>query len=99
MDYVLVEYKFGSSPLGKTLDGLQMSDGWLTGVKTNYNRILESVSGDLATAADIGVSLRAGRVEKWLVHTDPLGNVTVALLDSQGKLIAQPLSRLFPGMP
>ena len=32
--YVIDEAKFGSSQLGKTKDGRQMSDGWLTGVNT-----------------------------------------------------------------
>lgn len=36
VDYVVVEYKFGSSRLVNTTDGLQMSDGWLRGDNTNY---------------------------------------------------------------
>ncbi len=43
VDYVIVEYKFGSSKLGKTTDGLQMSDDWTTGATTGKNRILDAV--------------------------------------------------------
>lgn len=93
-DFVVVEYKFGSSQLGKTLDGVQMSDQWLTGGATNYNRILESVSNNVEVADEIAVSLTRGRVEKWVVHTDPLGNVTVGLVDANGKFIRQPVSRV-----
>ena len=97
VDYVVVEYKFGSSPLGQTLDGLQMSDGWLNGVNTGRSRLVESV-GRVEADAIRDASL-AGRVEKWIVHTDPLGNVTVGLLDANGKVIPQPVSRLIGGGP
>ena len=86
VDYVVVEYKFGSSRLANTTDGLQMSDGWLRGDNTNYNRILESVSGSRKVADDVLASLDAGRVEKWLVHTDPYGNVVVGVVDRNGRL-------------
>jgi len=36
--------------------------------------------------------LQAGRVEKWLVHTDPFGNVTVGVLDARGKFFADPVA-------
>jgi hypothetical protein len=90
VDYVIVEYKFGSSKLGSTADGLQMSDDWLRGANTNYDRILESVSNNRKAADAVASSLDAGRVEKWLVHTDPYGNVTVGVLDRNGKLIVNP---------
>ncbi|MED2790306.1 hypothetical protein P4256_01025 [Bacillus wiedmannii] len=37
--YVIDEAKFGSSQLGKTKDGRQMSDGWLKGSETGKSRI------------------------------------------------------------
>ncbi|MCA3174670.1 MAG: hypothetical protein ING36_03875, partial [Burkholderiales bacterium] len=89
VDYVVVEYKFGSSVLKQTADGLQMSDEWLTGASTNYNRILESV-GNPRVADDIVKAIQTNRVEKWLVHTDPFGRVTVGVLDKNGKLIPNP---------
>jgi filamentous hemagglutinin len=90
VDYMVVEYKFGSSVLAKTADGLQMSDSWLTGANTNYNRILESVANDRKLANSIFDAMNAGRVEKLLVHTDPFGRVTVGLLDINGKFIPNP---------
>jgi filamentous hemagglutinin len=94
VDYVVVEYKFGTSKLGSTADGLQMSDDWLTGAATDNNRILQSVGGNRATADSIEEALASGRVEKWLVHTDPYGNVTVGVLGSDGKIIIQPTSNV-----
>ena len=91
VDFVVVEYKFGSSTLGSTADGLQMSDTWLMG----SDRLTRAVGAE--GALDVSRALNAGRVEKWLVHTDPLGNVTVALVDKSGKVIPQPKSALFGG--
>ncbi|WWF58586.1 hypothetical protein VRB78_20095 [Pseudomonas trivialis] len=92
VDYLIVEYKFGSSKLKPTRDGLQMSDDWLQGSSTNYNRILESVNGNEKAADSINKALQAGRVEKWLVHTDPFGNVTVGVLEKNGKFLADPVA-------
>jgi hypothetical protein len=91
-DYVVVEYKYGSSALGKTADGLQMSDTWLQGTVSGRDRIADSVGKVEARAID--VAIRQNRVEKWLVHTDPFGNVTVGLLDKNGKFILQPSSKV-----
>jgi len=100
VDYLVVEYKFGSSTLKPTKDGLQMSDSWLQGTATNYDRILESVSGNRKMADSIRDALQTGRVEKWLVHTDPFGNVTVGVLDKGGKFTADPVaaSKLLGGI-
>ena len=88
VDYVVVEYKYGTSTLKPTADGLQMSDTWLRGSTTGYDRIAESVGRTEAAAVD--KAIQTGRVEKWLVHTDPYGNVTVGVLDKSGKLIPNP---------
>lgn len=90
VDYVVVEYKYGTSTLKPTADGLQMSDTWLTGANTDYNRIFEAVNGNIETAESVSKAMNTGRVEKWLVHTDPYGNVTVGILDKSGKLIPNP---------
>ena len=97
VDFVMVEYKFGSSRLGATADGLQLSDGWLRGSITGNDRIVRAIGADEALAVDR--SMNAGRVEKWLVHIDPFGNATVALVDQSGKIIVQPTSRLLGGKP
>ncbi|WP_425893782.1 hemagglutinin repeat-containing protein (plasmid) [Ralstonia pseudosolanacearum] len=90
VDYIIVEYKFGASRLKGTVDGMQMSDDWLRGANTGYDRILESVSGNQKVADSVDSALRSGRVEKWLVHTDPFGQVTVGVLDKNGKFIPNP---------
>ncbi len=101
VDYVVVEYKFGSSTLKKTKDGLQMSDDWLLGTTSKYARIFESVGKDHAKAGEIMRSLRAGRVERWVVHTDPHGVVTVGIVDKMGKFIPNPeaASRILGALP
>ncbi|MDC6294822.1 hemagglutinin repeat-containing protein [Ralstonia pseudosolanacearum] len=91
VDYVVVEYKFGSSKLGNPADGLQMSDDWITGAKTGKSRVLDSLSGDRVEAGKFMDAFDAGRVEKWLVHTDPFGNVTVGVLDKNGKFFPDPV--------
>ncbi|XQA78152.1 VENN motif pre-toxin domain-containing protein, partial [Xanthomonas sacchari] len=96
VDYVVIEYKFGVSTLRKTVDGMQGSDGWLTGAITKNDRILDAV-GNQDIADNIADSLRKGRVERWLVHTDENGGVSIGLLDANGKFIPQPRSKL-PGV-
>lgn len=90
VDYVVIEYKFGASKQGMTLDGLQGSDSWLSGANTNYNRILESVGNNQKVADAVSDALKDKRVEKWLVHTDPFGRVTVGVMGKDGKLIPNP---------
>jgi len=97
IDYVIVEYKYGSSKLRKTRDGLQMSDSWLRGDKTRYNRIEKFVGGDPMKTESIRAALRSGRVEKWLVHTDPFGQTSIGILDEFGKLKSEQVSKLLWG--
>ena len=92
VDYVIVEYKFGQSTLKDTTDGMQGSDAWTLG----SDRIRRSV-GDPDVALDIASAVRDGRIERWVVHTDPAGNVTVGLLDVDGRFIQRPRSALFGG--
>ncbi|BBO58958.1 hemagglutinin [Mycoavidus sp. B2-EB] len=93
IDYVIVEYKFGSSALKKTADGLQMSDSWLIGTNTGTNRIFEAI-GNPVIAKAARNAMDNGRIEKWLVHTDPYGRVNFGILDKNGKLILQPVSQI-----
>lgn len=90
VDYVIVEYKFGSSTLGKTLDGIQGSDSWLLG----SDRILNAASGNERLAQSLQDAVESGRIERWVVNTDRYGNVAVGLLDKNGKFIPQPKSKL-----
>jgi filamentous hemagglutinin len=95
VDYVIVEYKFGSSTLKQTADGLQMSDDWLLGANTGNDRIVQSVGK--VESSQVEKALNAGRVEKLIIYTDPYGKVTKGVLGSDGKLIQQRASNLSGG--
>ncbi|MDE6625165.1 MAG: hypothetical protein K2K56_02205 [Lachnospiraceae bacterium] len=85
--YVIDEAKFGKSNLGKTKDGVQMSDDWLTGAKTGNNRILKGVNGDKELAEKIMDALDNGQVERVLTKVDSKGVTTTYRLDAGGKII------------
>ncbi|RCS56441.1 hemagglutinin repeat-containing protein [Parvibium lacunae] len=87
VDYVTVEYKFvgdnkakGSSRLGSTNDGKQGSESWVLG-----SGRLEKAVGDRTIAADVADSVKAGRVESWVVTTRSDGSTFVEVLDAAGK--------------
>ncbi len=77
-DFVISEAKFGKSKLGSTLDGKQMSDDWLTGVNTGFDRLKAAVGPKKAT--EILDAINEGRVEKWLPHIDEAGVVTKKII-------------------
>ncbi len=85
VDYVVIEYKFDKSKLAGTQDGLQMSDSWLRGDVTKYDRVLEAVGGDKIQASQILTSLNSGWVEKWVDRTLFDGSTEVKVLDSFGR--------------
>lgn len=93
VDYVVIEYKFDMSRLGKTIDGPQLSDTWSLGAKTGDNRVLKAVK-DPDLADSVAKAMKNNRIERWLVRTDPHGGVSVALVDKHGKIIPQPVSKL-----
>jgi len=82
-------------------DGLQMSDSWLTGETKRRDGIFESVNQNSSIAKNIRNSLTNGHVEKWLVHTDSIGGVTVWVLDKVGKFIPdqQAASKILQSLP
>jgi hypothetical protein len=84
-DYVITEMKFGESKLGQTRDGRQMSDDWLNGVNTGFDR-LESAVGKRA-ADTIQDSIKIGNVEKWLLRIDENGIVSKQVLDAASAVI------------
>lgn len=61
-----------------------MADGVVTGT----NRIVKALTGR-RLAADIKAAWQSGRVEKWLVHTDPQGSVSVTI-DAKSKVFPRP---------
>ena len=87
-DYVIIEAKYGKSRLGKTLDGKQMSDDWINGTKTGFDRLKKSVGE--RKALEIRFAINEGRVEKWLLRVDESGGVTKKILDSAGRIIRGP---------
>lgn len=80
VDYVIVETKFNSATRSRTkAGGLQLSDGWLL----SKNRVINAV-GDRPAALKVENSIRQGRVERWHVHVDYSGNMTIGLVDRLG---------------
>ncbi|WP_283750354.1 T7SS effector LXG polymorphic toxin [Bacillus cereus] len=87
--YVIDEAKFGSSQLGKTKDGPQMSDGWLTGLKTEKSRILKAVDGDKKLADKITKALERDKVERVLSKVDSSGKVKTFKIDAKGNIVGE----------
>ena len=84
-DYVITEYKYGSSSMGMTRDGKQTSDDWLNGVNTGRDRIREAL-GEIDERS-IRKAMKEGTVEKWLLRVDDAGNVIKRSLDAAGNVI------------
>ncbi len=87
--YVIDEAKFGSSQLGKTKDGRQMSNDWLNGAKTRKSRVLKAVDGDEVLAEEIKDALENGAVERVLSKVDSSGNVKTFRIDTKGDIIGE----------
>ena len=87
--YVIDEAKFGSSKLGNTKDGIQMSNDWLTGGNTKKSRILKAVDNDKTLATKITRALEKNQVERVLSKVDSTGKVTTYRLDSEGKILGE----------
>ena len=87
--YVIDEAKFGSSQLGKTKDGRQMSNDWLNGSETGKSRILKAVDGDEVLAEKIANALEDSEVERVLSKVDSSGNVKTYRLDEEGNNIGE----------
>ncbi|MBC2175195.1 cytosolic protein [Listeria booriae] len=81
--YIIAEAKFGSSRLGKTKDGLQMSEDWILG----GSRLEDAVGRDVAEQIIDEMVLNPENVQNLLVHIDKAGNVTESILDSFGKVV------------
>jgi hypothetical protein len=76
-DYIITETKYGTSQLGNTADGLQMSDNWVS------NRLVDKV-GDV-DARLIENAMRNGNVDKWLLNVATDGSTTMTRLDNLGQ--------------
>lgn len=73
--YVIDEAKFGSSQLGKTKDGRQMSNDWLNGAKTRKSRILKAVDGDMKLSIKITNALKKVKWKEYYQKLIVLGTL------------------------
>ncbi|WP_442868688.1 hypothetical protein [Bacillus cereus group sp. BcHK140] len=87
--YVIDEAKFGSSQLGKTKDGRQMSNDWLKGSETGKSRILKAVEGDEVLAEQITKALKRGKVERVLSKVDSSGKVKTFKIDAKSNIVGE----------
>lgn len=71
-EYVIADAKYGSSKLGNTKDGQQMSQKWID------NRLNKEVGK--AEADRIRDAMLEGWVERWVLKVDAAGNVTKVIL-------------------
>lgn len=99
VDYVVIEYKFvgsgtgkGSTRLGETLDGTQVSNAWVLG----GSRLERSVGDDVASAVKDAILLN--RTETWVVTTRPDGSSIVEVLDSLVKTKSVDTSKILSGI-
>ncbi|GAB2784714.1 hypothetical protein HNQ93_002477 [Hymenobacter luteus] len=74
-DYIITEAKYGSSRLGMTQDGRQMSNGWVAG----SNRLRNAV-GRANELRVLAAMRRTGSVEKRLHHIDAAGQLTEKII-------------------
>ncbi|GAB2023802.1 hypothetical protein RyT2_28830 [Pseudolactococcus yaeyamensis] len=79
--YVIAEAKYGSSKLGKTNDGKQMSEDWLKGVNSGRDKLAEAVGLDLAE------EIRGAGYGSELVKVSDKGLISSKLLDASGKVV------------
>lgn len=84
---VIVESKYGSSRLGDTNDGRQMSQPWLQGTPgTSPNSRLETaLEGTGISLADVENALDNGQISTLLSKIDRNGNVTLSSLGLDGR--------------
>ena len=76
-DYVITEAKYNKSRLGKTKDGKQMSDKWVTGSERLEKAGLSQKD---INAIKEGLEFGDGTVEKRLIRVKPDGDITSKVL-------------------
>ena len=83
-----MEVKYNSSQLSRgkraPADGPQMSDDWLMGETTKYDRIREAVNDDRVIAQSIKDGLENEATLKLLANVSPDGTVKYIVIDSKG---------------
>lgn len=81
-DYVITEVKYGSSKLGKTADGKQMSDDWLTD-----KRLIDKVGRKEADA--IKQAMKKGNIEKRLIQVGEDGSTSMVKLGKDAEKLGK----------
>lgn len=76
-DYIITEAKYGTAKLGKTADGIQMSDSWVTGSDRLEKAGL--TQKDIKAIRE-GLEFGDGTVEKRLIRVKPDGSVTSKII-------------------
>jgi len=79
--YIIEEAKYGSSKLGSTLDGKQMSDNWID------KRLVDAVGEEMADDIILEMMLNPDNVQKQLVNISTDGNVTTKILDEYANVV------------
>ncbi|MGX4598465.1 hypothetical protein [Faecalimicrobium sp. JNUCC 81] len=79
--YVISEAKYGSSKLGMTNDGKQMSSNWID------NRLDNAVGKELADKIRMESILNPDNVQSQLIHVTPEGSINKSVLDEFAKKI------------
>src|SRR5699024_5482831 len=87
--YVVDEAKFGSSQLGNTRDGKQMSNDRLTGASTKKSRILKAVDKNKVLAEKIEQALNDNDLERVLSKVDSDGNVKTYRLNENSDITGE----------
>ncbi|MED2217306.1 hypothetical protein P4V91_30470, partial [Bacillus thuringiensis] len=80
---------FGSSQLGKTKDGREMSNDWLNGSETGKSRILKAVDGDEVIAEKNENALEDIGFERVLSKVDSSGKVKTFKIDAKGNIVGE----------
>ena len=79
--YIIGEAKYGSSKLGSTLDGKQMSDNWIE------KRLVDAVGEEMADDIILEMMLNPDNVQKQLVNISADGNVITKILDEYANIV------------
>ncbi|WP_420573642.1 hypothetical protein [Kordia sp.] len=80
-EYLIVESKYGTSQLGNTIDGRQMSDAWIEGTITGNSRLVSVVGEELAE------DIIATGYKRIVSRILPDGTNYFEILDSAGEII------------
>lgn len=79
--YIIVDSKYGTSTLGDTADGKQMSEGWID------KRLDDAVGKEKADEIREAQLLDPDSVGSYVAHVDADGNVTYDKLDGDANVV------------